>query len=191
MDRIRRRRVPPEGPQAQRLLLGPTHEEFFTLTVKGEYSSYKDFPLPLFQIQTKYRDEARPRAGILRGREFVMEDSYSFDVDDEGLKRAVRRAPRGVPTHLRPTGRCVRHRLCGVRGDGRERVGGVPRRKRRGEDTFVRCEESGSPPTSRRSHRRPGGAANRRLRRRPRLRHPGHPDDRHLVEWANGGLGRR
>ena len=66
-------------------LLGPTHEELFTLTVKGEYSSYKDFPLLLFQIQTKYRDEARPRAGILRGREFVMKDSYSFDVDDEGL----------------------------------------------------------------------------------------------------------
>src|ERR1700712_1478102 len=66
-------------------MLGPTHEEFFTLTVKGEYSSYKDFPLVLFQIQTKYRDEARPRAGILRGREFIMKDSYSFDTTDEGL----------------------------------------------------------------------------------------------------------
>ena len=69
-------------------MLGPTHEEFFTLTVKGEYSSYKDFPLRLYQIQTKYRDEARPRAGILRGREFIMKDSYSFDVDDAGLKNA-------------------------------------------------------------------------------------------------------
>ncbi len=59
-------------------LLGPTHEELFTLTVKGEYSSYKDFPLTLYQIQTKYRDEARPRAGILRAREFVMKDSYSL-----------------------------------------------------------------------------------------------------------------
>src|SRR6478752_5940879 len=67
-------------------LLGPTHEELFTLTVKGEYSSYKDFPLLLFQIQTKYRDEARPRAGILRGREFIMKDAYSFDVTDEGLQ---------------------------------------------------------------------------------------------------------
>ncbi|WP_033294884.1 proline--tRNA ligase [Amycolatopsis jejuensis] len=66
-------------------LLGPTHEELFALTVKGEYSSYKDFPVILYQIQTKYRDEARPRAGILRGREFVMKDSYSFDLDDEGL----------------------------------------------------------------------------------------------------------
>ncbi|OLR94098.1 proline--tRNA ligase [Actinokineospora bangkokensis] len=66
-------------------LLGPTHEELFTLTVKGEYASYKDYPVTLYQIQTKYRDEARPRAGILRGREFVMKDSYSFDLDDEGL----------------------------------------------------------------------------------------------------------
>jgi len=66
-------------------LLGPTHEELFTLLVKGECSSYKDLPLSLYQIQTKYRDEARPRAGILRGREFVMKDSYSFDLDDEGL----------------------------------------------------------------------------------------------------------
>jgi prolyl-tRNA synthetase len=66
-------------------LLGPTHEELFALTVKGEYSSYKDYPVTLYQIQTKYRDEARPRAGILRGREFLMKDSYSFDLDDDGL----------------------------------------------------------------------------------------------------------
>ena len=66
-------------------LLGPTHEEMFTLAVKDLYSSYKDLPLSIYQIQTKYRDEARPRAGILRGREFVMKDSYSFDIDDAGL----------------------------------------------------------------------------------------------------------
>ena len=66
-------------------LLGPTHEEMFTLLVKDLYSSYKDFPLSLYQIQTKYRDEARPRAGLLRGREFVMKDSYSFDVSDEAF----------------------------------------------------------------------------------------------------------
>jgi prolyl-tRNA synthetase len=66
-------------------LLGPTHEEMFTLLVKDLYSSYKDLPLSLYQIQTKYRDEARPRAGLLRGREFTMKDSYSFDVDDAGL----------------------------------------------------------------------------------------------------------
>ena len=72
-------------------LLGPTHEEMFTLLVKSEYSSYKDLPLCIYQIQTKYRDEARPRAGILRGREFVMKDSYSFDIDDEGLQRSYDR----------------------------------------------------------------------------------------------------
>jgi len=69
-------------------LLGPTHEEMFTLLVKDLYSSYKDLPVWLYQIQTKYRDEARPRAGILRGREFVMKDSYSFDIDDESFKQS-------------------------------------------------------------------------------------------------------
>jgi prolyl-tRNA synthetase len=69
-------------------LLGPTHEELFTLMVKSEYSSYKDLPVSLYQIQNKYRDEARPRAGILRGREFLMKDSYSFDLDDEGLTQS-------------------------------------------------------------------------------------------------------
>ena len=72
-------------------LLGPTHEEMFTLLVKDLYSSYKDLPLALYQIQTKYRDEARPRAGLLRGREFIMKDSYSFDVDDAGLDAAYAR----------------------------------------------------------------------------------------------------
>ncbi|GAA1393395.1 proline--tRNA ligase [Pseudonocardia kongjuensis] len=72
-------------------LLGPTHEELFTLAVKGEYSSYKDFPVVLYQIQTKYRDEERPRAGILRGREFLMKDSYSFDLSDDGLAESYRR----------------------------------------------------------------------------------------------------
>lgn len=67
------------------MLLGPTHEEMFTLAVKDLYSSYKDLPVILYQIQTKYRDEARPRAGILRGREFTMKDSYSFDIDQAGL----------------------------------------------------------------------------------------------------------
>jgi len=66
-------------------LLAPTHEEMFTLLVKDLYSSYKDLPLTIYQIQTKYRDEARPRAGLLRGREFIMKDAYSFDVSDEGL----------------------------------------------------------------------------------------------------------
>lgn len=72
-------------------LLGPTHEELFTLAVKGEYSSYKDYPVVLYQIQNKYRDEERPRAGILRGREFLMKDSYSFDLTDEGLAESYRK----------------------------------------------------------------------------------------------------
>lgn len=77
------------------MLLGPTHEEMFTLLVKDLYSSYKDLPLVLYQVQTKYRDEARPRAGLLRGREFVMKDAYSFNVDDAGLEEAYQ-AHRGA-----------------------------------------------------------------------------------------------
>ncbi len=73
------------------MLLAPTHEELFTLLVKDLYSSYKDLPLIIYQIQTKFRDEARPRAGLLRGREFVMKDSYSFDLTDEGLEASYQR----------------------------------------------------------------------------------------------------
>ncbi len=76
-------------------LLAPTHEEMFTLLVKDLYSSYKDLPLSLYQIQNKYRDEARPRAGLLRGREFIMKDSYSFDIDDAGLEASYQ-AHRGA-----------------------------------------------------------------------------------------------
>jgi prolyl-tRNA synthetase len=84
-------------------LLAPTHEEVFTLLVKDMYSSYKDLPLCLYQIQNKYRDEARPRAGLLRGREFVMKDAYSFDVSDEGLEisyQAQRAAYERIFTRL-------------------------------------------------------------------------------------------
>ena len=66
-------------------LLAPTHEEMFTLLVQDMTSSYRDFPLVLFQVQSKFRDEARPRAGLLRGREFLMKDAYSFDLTDDGL----------------------------------------------------------------------------------------------------------
>ncbi|GIG25230.1 proline--tRNA ligase [Cellulomonas denverensis] len=72
-------------------LLAPTHEEMFTLLVKDLYSSYKELPLALYQIQTKYRDEARPRAGLIRGREFIMKDAYSFDLDDAGLEASYQR----------------------------------------------------------------------------------------------------
>lgn len=72
------------------MLLAPTHEEMFTLMVKDLYTSYKDLPVMLYQVQTKYRDEARPRAGLLRGREFIMKDAYSFDIDDAGLEESYK-----------------------------------------------------------------------------------------------------
>ena len=106
--------------------MAPTHEELFTLLVKGEYSSYKDFPLSLFQIQTKYRDEARPRAGILRGREFVMKDSYSFDLDDAGLARSYRAHRDAYERIFTRLGLSLPDRLRRVRGDGRLGLGGVP-----------------------------------------------------------------
>ena len=124
-------------------LLGPTHEELFTLTVKGEYSSYKDFPLLLYQIQTKYRDEARPRAGILRGREFVMKDSYSFDVDDAGLKaqyHAHRDAYQRIFDRM-GVRYVIVSAVSGAMGGSasEEFLAESPV----GEDTFVRCLESG------------------------------------------------
>jgi prolyl-tRNA synthetase len=124
-------------------LLGPTHEELFALTVKGEYSSYKDFPLLLFQIQNKYRDEARPRAGILRVREFLMKDSYSFDVDDAGLKAAYhahREAYQRIFEKLQVRYVIVSAVSGAMGGSASEEfLAESPI----GEDTFVRCLESG------------------------------------------------
>ena len=68
--------------------LGPTHEELFTQAVMNEVHSYKEYPMTLYQIQTKYRDEGRPRFGLIRGREFVMKDAYSFDLDEAGLDKS-------------------------------------------------------------------------------------------------------
>ena len=70
--------------------LGPTHEELFTQTMINEVHSYKEYPKTLYQIQTKYRDEARPRFGLMRGREFVMKDAYSFDLDEAGLDKSYK-----------------------------------------------------------------------------------------------------
>jgi prolyl-tRNA synthetase len=120
-------------------LLGPTHEELFTLLVKGEYSSYKDYPLVLFQIQTKYRDEARPRAGILRGREFIMKDSYSFDLTDEGLAtayKAHREAYERIFTRLGFDYRIV-FAVSGAMGGSASEEFLAPTPS--GEDTFVQC----------------------------------------------------
>lgn len=124
-------------------LLGPTHEELFALTVKGEYSSYKDFPLLLFQIQNKYRDEARPRAGILRVREFLMKDSYSFDIDDAGLKAAYhahREAYQRIFERLRVRYVIVSAVSGAMGGSASEEF---LAESEVGEDTFVRCLESG------------------------------------------------
>ncbi|WP_198168120.1 proline--tRNA ligase [Herbidospora yilanensis] len=124
-------------------LLGPTHEEMFTDMVKGEYSSYKDYPVTLYQIQTKYRDEARPRAGILRGREFVMKDSYSFDLDDEGLKRSYENHRAAYIRIFERLGIDVK--ICfatsGAMGGSASEEFLAPAPT--GEDTFVACRTCG------------------------------------------------
>ena len=124
-------------------LLGPTHEELFTLMVKGETSSYRDFPITLYQIQTKYRDEERPRAGILRGREFVMKDSYSFDLSDAGLAEAYaahRAAYQKIFTRLGLEIQIV-SAMSGAMGGSASEEFLAPCSA--GEDTYVRCLESG------------------------------------------------
>ncbi|MDA0644590.1 proline--tRNA ligase [Nonomuraea ferruginea] len=124
-------------------LLGPTHEELFTDMVKGEYSSYKDYPVTLYQIQTKYRDEARPRAGILRGREFLMKDSYSFDLDDDGLKHSYEQHRE---TYIRTFDRLgIRYKIVfatsGAMGGSASEEFLAPTPT--GEDTFVACHSCG------------------------------------------------
>ncbi|WP_305778848.1 proline--tRNA ligase [Nocardia nova] len=125
------------------MLLGPTHEELFALTVKGEYNSYKDLPVTLYQIQTKYRDEERPRAGILRGREFVMKDSYSFDLDEDGLKAsyaAHRQAYQRMFARLGIEYVIVAATSGAMGGSASEEfLASSPI----GEDTYVTCRESG------------------------------------------------
>lgn len=172
-------------------MLGPTHEEFFTMTVKGEYSSYKDFPLLLFQIQTKYRDEARPRAGILRGREFVMKDSYSFDVDDDGLRAAYARHRDAYQRIFDRLG--LRYVIVSATSGA---MGGSASEEFLaesdiGEDTFVRCLESGyaanveavttvAPPAPPIDGQPEAKVYNT----------PGTPTIATLVEWANATLDR-
>ncbi len=120
-------------------LLGPTHEEMFTLVVKDLYSSYKDLPLAIYQIQNKYRDEARPRAGILRGREFVMKDSYSFDIDDAGLERSYqlhREAYIRIFDRLGFEYVIVKATSGAMGGSGSEEF---LAKAEVGEDTYVRC----------------------------------------------------
>ncbi len=135
------------GPELFRLndrkggdyLLGPTHEEIFTLLVKDQCTSYKDLPVILYQIQNKYRDEARPRAGILRGREFLMKDSYSFDLEDEGLAHSYalhREAYQKIFARLG-----LDYRICaataGAMGGSKSEEFLAPAAA--GEDTFADC----------------------------------------------------
>ncbi|MBQ0904380.1 proline--tRNA ligase [Micromonospora sp. U21] len=120
-------------------LLAPTHEELAALLVKDLFTSYRDFPVTLFQVQTKFRDEARPRAGLLRGREFLMKDAYSFDLDEEGLRDAYgrhRAAYRRIFDRL-GLDYTVVHAMSGAMGGSasEEFLAVTPV----GEDTFVGC----------------------------------------------------
>jgi prolyl-tRNA synthetase len=124
-------------------LLGPTHEEMFALAVKDMFSSYKDLPLALYQIQTKYRDEARPRAGLLRGREFVMKDSYSFDLDEAGLDKAYQ---LHRDAYIRIFDRLGFHyvivqAMAGAMGGSKSEE--FLATAENGEDTYVRCANCG------------------------------------------------
>ena len=139
------------GPELFRLqdrkkndyLLGPTHEEMFTLMVKGEYSSYKDLPLSIYQIQAKFRDEPRPRSGIIRGREFIMKDSYSFDINDAGLQKsydAHRNAYVKTFARLGLAFNIVSAQAGAMGGSKSEEfLAPCPT----GEDTYVLCEKCG------------------------------------------------
>ena len=124
-------------------LLGPTHEEMFTLAVKDMFSSYKDLPLSLYQIQIKYRDEARPRAGVLRGREFIMKDSYSFDMDEASLDKSYQ-AHRDA--YVKIFDRLGFHyvivqAMAGAMGGSKSEE--FLATADNGEDTYVRCENCG------------------------------------------------
>jgi prolyl-tRNA synthetase len=124
-------------------LLAPTHEEMFTLMVKGEYSSYKDLPLTIYQIQNKFRDEARPRSGIIRGREFVMKDSYSFDLTDEGLDISYQKHRDAyIKTfdrlHLKYN---IVNAVSGAMGGSKSEEFLAPCQT--GEDTYVLCPKCG------------------------------------------------
>src|SRR5689334_5228954 len=124
-------------------LLGPTHEEMFALAVKDMFSSYKDLPLSLYQIQNKYRDEARPRAGVLRGREFVMKDSYSFDLDEAGLDKSYQ---LHRDAYVRIFDRLGFHyvivqAMAGAMGGSKSEE--FLATAENGEDTYVRCPNCG------------------------------------------------
>ena len=191
LGRVRRPAVPAHGPaRARSTCSRPTHEELFTLLVKGECSSYKDFPMILYQMQTKYRDEARPRAGLLRGREFLMKDSYSFDLDDEGLQAAYdahRAAYQRIFDRLGLDYRIV-HAMSGAMGGSASEEFLAPTPV--GEDTFVCCTDV----RLRGQHRGgddavPPAAGDPGAHRRSRLDTPDTPTIETLVAWPNSSAG--
>ena len=174
------------------MMLGPTHEELFTLTVQGEYTSYKDLPVTLYQIQTKYRDEERPRAGILRGREFTMKDSYSFDVDDAGLERSYQAHREAYQRIFDRLG--IEYVVCAATSGA---MGGSASEEflavsAAGEDTFVRSTD-GQYAANVEAVVTPAPSA-RPLEGLPAAEvhdTPETPTIEELVAWANGaGLGR-
>ena len=180
-------------------LLGPTHEEMFTLVVKDLYSSYKDLPVWLYQIQTKYRDEARPRAGLIRGREFTMKDSYSFDTSDEGLDASYA-AHREA--YIRTFDRfgfdyVIVKATSGAMGGSKSEE--FLARSDVGEDTYVRCTNCDYAANVEAVQVRPPDAVPVRERTgRPRRGDAGHPHDRHAgrplereVPARRPGLARR
>lgn len=121
-------------------LLAPTHEEVFTLLVKDLYSSYKDLPVTLYQIQTKYRDEFRPRAGLIRGREFIMKDAYSFTIDEDGLRQAYGEERAAYERIFRRLGvrYVIVHAVSGPMGGSQSEEFLAPLAI--GEDTFAQSE---------------------------------------------------
>lgn len=179
--------------KGQNLVLGPTHEEAFTLLARGEMSSYRDLPQLLYQVQTKYRDEARPRSGPLRGREFLMKDGYSFDLDDAGLQRsyqAVRDAYERILTRVGLHYRIV-SAISGAMGGSHSEEFLAPSPV--GEDTFVSCGSCGYAANTEAATIRPPSAVDaERVAPMEVLRTPAAPGVEdlvaHFAEHLGGGV---
>jgi prolyl-tRNA synthetase len=166
-------------------LLAPTHEEVFTLLVKDLYSSYKELPLTIYQIQDKYRDEARPRAGLLRGREFTMKDAYSFDYTDAGLDAsylAQRDAYERIFTRL-GLDYVIVQADAGAMGGSRSEEFLHPTPV--GEDTFVRSEGGYAANVEAFTTTAPAARGYEKLTAQEVLDTPGTPTIQALVELAN------
>ena len=135
------------------LCLGMTHEEIMTSIARNELRSYKQLPQIWYQIQTKFRDEPRPKSGLLRVRQFLMKDAYSFDIDEAGLDDQLQQARRGLPRASSPAAASVRRRRGRLRRHGRLRLAGVHglHRRRRRPDRQLRL--AATPPTSKRPPR--------------------------------------